>query len=269
MPFCAGRAWPETAHGWIPRQSRIWGPTFRRRGLVFADGTPLEPVEQQRELTSRNSCTPRRRPRGRSSRSTGLPTRARGGPIDAGGGRHRDNRLYTDANGQSIHIRLESGTPTDHTIEITTREQVFAPLTHGLGYIRLKGLIFQHAGNGFPLPQRGAMVDTVGGARWIIEGNTIEWANAIGLEIGGGGGGFGAQQANGATSAHIVRGNTIRYCGVEGIAGMGTRDVLVENNLIEWCGWADAEREWESAGVKFHSAQNLIFRRERGPPYPP
>ena len=105
------------------------------------------------------------------------------------------------------------------------------------------------------------MVDTAGGTRWIIEGNTIEWANAIGLEIGGGGGGFGAAQSNSPTSGHIVRGNTIRYCGVEGMAGMGTRDVLVEDNTVEWCGWADAEREWESAGVKFHSAQNLIFRR--------
>jgi hypothetical protein len=53
----------------------------------------------------------------------------------------------------------------------------------------------------------------------------------------------------------------MRYCGVEGVAGMGTRDVLIENNLIEWCGWADAEREWESAGAKFHSAQNMLFRR--------
>jgi hypothetical protein len=127
----------------------------------------------------------------------------------------------------------------------------------------LKGLTVAHAGNGFPLPQRGAMVDTAGGARWIIEDNTIEWANAIGLEIGGGGFGRGAGAAAAApqaTSNHIVRNNTMRYCGIEGLAGMGTRDVLVENNLIEWCCWADAEREWESAGVKFHSARNLLFR---------
>ena len=141
-------------------------------------------------------------------------------------------------------------------IEITMREQVFAPTTRGLGYIRVKGLTFQHAGNGFPLPQRGAMVDTQAGSHWIIEDNTFEWANAIGLEIGGGGG-FGAQAA---ASAHIVRHNTMRYCGVEGIAGIGTRDVLFEGNLIEWCGWADAEREWESAGAKFHSARNMMFR---------
>jgi hypothetical protein len=42
---------------------------------------------------------------------------------------------------------------------------------------------------------------------------------------------------------------------------MGTTNTLVEDNLIEWCGWADAERGWEAAGAKFHRAQNMLFRR--------
>jgi hypothetical protein len=42
---------------------------------------------------------------------------------------------------------------------------------------------------------------------------------------------------------------------------MGTSDALIEDNLIEWCGWADAERGWEAAGAKFHNARNLLFRR--------
>ncbi len=42
---------------------------------------------------------------------------------------------------------------------------------------------------------------------------------------------------------------------------MGTSDTLVEDNLIEWCGWADAERGWEAAGAKFHRAHNMLFRR--------
>jgi len=218
------------------------------------DGQPLEPVELQRELVTPKLYTPPLP--GTPQPLTGLPARARGGPLMQEVGGTEDARFWTDANGQSIHVRLPNGTPADHTIEITIREQVFAPLNRGLGYIRLKGLTFQHAGNGFPLPQRGAMVDVQGGTHWIIEDNTFEWANAIGLEIGGGG--FGAQQS---PTAHIIRGNTMRYCGVEGVAGMGTRDALIENNLIEWCGWADAEREWESAGAKFHSAQNMLFRR--------
>ena len=240
---------------WLDTKAVDMGPYFRRRGLVFVDGKPLEPVELQRELVTPKLYTPPLP--GTPQPLTGLPPRARGGPIMQEVGGTEDARFWTDANGQSIHVRLPNGTPADHTIEITIREQVFAPLNRGLGYIRLKGLTFQHAGNGFPLPQRGAMVDVQGGTHWIIEDNTFEWANAIGLEIGGGGG-FGGQQS---PTAHIIRGNTMRNCGVEGVAGMGTRDVLIENNLIEWCGWADAEREWESAGAKFHSAQNMLFRR--------
>jgi hypothetical protein len=64
-----------------------------------------------------------------------------------------------------------------------------------------------------------------------------------------------------AGASHILRRNTIRYCGVEGIGGMGTSNTLIEDNVIEWCGWADAERGWEAAGAKFHNARNLLFRR--------
>ena len=239
---------------WLDTKSVDMGPYFRRRGLVFVDGKPLEPVELQRELGSAKLYTPP--PPGTPQPLNGLPPRARGGPIMQEIGGTEEGRFWPDANGQSIHVRLPNGTPADHRIEVTTREQVFAPTNRGLGYIRVKGLIFQHAGNGFPLPQRGAMLDVVGGNHWIIEDNTIEWANGIGVEIGGGVGGPQQQP-----QAHIIRRNTIRYCGIEGIAGIGTRDVLVEDNLLEWCGWADAEREWESAAAKFHSAQNMLFRR--------
>jgi len=58
-----------------------------------------------------------------------------------------------------------------------------------------------------------------------------------------------------------VRGNTIRYVGVEGIGGMGTSNTLIEDNLVEWVGWQDAERAWEAAGVKLHRARNLLLRR--------
>ena len=37
--------------------------------------------------------------------------------------------------------------------------------------------------------------------------------------------------------------------------------MLVEDNLIEHCCWHDAERMYESAGVKFHHARNMLFRR--------
>jgi hypothetical protein len=102
------------------------------------------------------------------------------------------------------------------------------------------------------------MISLAGGDHWILEDNTIEWANGAGLDIGMDGNSGNARRAG---ASQIIRRNTIRYCGVEGIGGMGTTDTLVEDNLIEWCGWADAERGWEAAGAKFHFARNMLFRR--------
>ena len=52
----------------------------------------------------------------------------------------------------------------------------------------------------------------------------------------------------------------MRYCGLSGLTGMGTSNLLVEDNLIEWIGWQDAEHMSESAGIKFHNARNLLLR---------
>jgi hypothetical protein len=236
---------------WLDTKSVDMGPYFRRRGLIFADGVPLEPVEQYAELGN-VPLRPSSQVRG------GLPARKRGGPIMQEIGGSPDGRYWVEHQGNVLHIRVPGGDPAKSLIEITTREQAFAPRQSGLGYIRIKGLTFQQAGNAFPPPQRG-LVSTGGGHHWVIEGNTIEWANGVGLDIG-------AQHWTGprdsqAGNSQVVRGNTIRYIGVEGIGGMGTVDTLIEDNLIEWVGWQDAERAWEAAGAKFHRARNLLFRR--------
>lgn len=251
-------ALPSVAGNWEWLDPRVvdMGPYFRRRGLVFVDGKPLEPMEQLRELAMPHLqpdpvfTTP---PEARN----GLPPRRRGGPLMQEIGGSPDARFWAQDSGTAIHIRLASGAPADHTIEVTTRKQAFVPSQKGLGYIRIKGITFQHCANAYPFPQYG-MVSTVGGNHWIIEDNVIEWANGMGLDIGSDGdSGFTPQSG----ASQIVRRNTIRYCGVEGIGGMGNRDTAIEDNLIEWCGWADAERGWEAAGAKFHVGRNLLFRR--------
>jgi hypothetical protein len=247
---------------WLDTKKVDMGPYFRRRGLVFLDGKPLEPMEQSRELgyTPLRSHIPTPPSTNQPAGNNGLPVRIRGGAIMQEVGGSPDARFWVENTGNAIHIRVPTNTPAKPLIEITTREQVFAPLETGLGYIRVKGITFQHAGNGYPPPQRG-LVSTAGGHHWIIEGNTIEWANGVGLDIGNSGRSGGFAPASPAGAGQIIRGNTIRYCGVEGMAGMGTQNALIEDNLIEWCGWADAERAWEAAGAKFHGAQNMLFRR--------
>ncbi len=247
---------------WLDTRKVDMGPYFRRRGLVFLDGKPLEPMEQSRELGNSplRSWIPAAPSTNQPTGRNGLPARLRGGAIMQEVGGSPDARFWVENTGNAIHIRVPTNTSAKPLIEITTREQAFVPLQPGLAYIRVKGITFQHAGNGYPPPQRG-LVSTAGGNHWIIEGNTIEWANGVGLDIGNGnwGGGSGTPVPQ-AGAYQIIRGNTIRYCGVEGMAGMGTQNALIEDNLIEWCGWADAERAWEAAGAKFHGARNLLFR---------
>ncbi|MBW8734824.1 MAG: right-handed parallel beta-helix repeat-containing protein [Asticcacaulis sp.] len=241
---------------WLDPTKVDMGPYLRRRGLVFVDGMPLEPVEQLRELAAKalppvpNFTAP-------AVPQNGLPARRRGGPVMQEIGGMPDARVWVDPSGTAIQIRLTSGTPADHVIEVTTRQHAFIPARSGLSYIRVKGLTFQHAGNAYPFPQYG-MVSLAGGDHWVLEDNTLEWANGIGLAIGFDGDSAGARNAG---ASQVIRRNTLRYCGVEGIGGMGTTDALIEDNLIEWCGWADAERGWEAAGAKFHRARNMMFRR--------
>jgi hypothetical protein len=241
---------------WLDSKVVDMGPYVRRRGLVFVDGKPLEPVEQQREL-----ALPHLQPMPDftvpAQPQNGLPARRRGGPIMQEVGGSPNARFWVNDSGTAIHVRLESGTPADHIIEVTTRQHTFIPAESGIGYVRVKGITFQHVGNEYPFPQYG-MVSLAGGDHWIVEDSTFEWANGMGISIGrDSDAGF----AKNAGASQILRRNTFRYCGVEGIGGMGTSDTLIEDNLIEWCGWADAERGWEAAGAKFHRAHNMLFRR--------
>jgi hypothetical protein len=242
--------------GWLDTKIVDMGPFLRRRGLVFVDGKPLEPMEQLRELAMAKlpSIPDFTVP---SVPQFGMPARRRGGPIMQEVGGSPDARFWVENSGNAIHVRLASGTPSDHLIEVTTRQHAFIPAHSGIGFIRVKGITFQHAGNAYPFPQYGT-VSLAGGDHWIFEDNTVEWANGVGLDIGSDGNSAGAPQTG---ASQIVRRNTFRYCGIEGIGGMGTTNTLVEDNLVEWCGWADAERGWEAAGAKFHRAKNMLFRR--------
>lgn len=192
-----------------------------RRGAVFVDGKRLEQVELYQEL-----------------------------------GRH-DGAFWCEHDGLTIHVRLpDDADPAQHEVELAIQEQVFAPRTRGLNYIRVKGLIFEHAANAFPVPQRG-MVSASRGSFWIIEDCTLRHANSVALDIG-------AQdwdmKSPGVVGHSIVRRNHIDDVGVCGIAGMAVQDSLLESNLIEHVGWQDVELTWETGGIKLHTTKNCLLR---------
>ncbi len=192
-----------------------------RRGAVFVDGKRLEQVELYREL-----------------------------------GQH-DGAFWCEHDGLMIHVRLPGDAdPAQHEVELVIQEQVFAPRTRGLNYIRVKGLTFEHAANAFPVPQRG-MVSASRGNHWIIEDCTLRHANSVALDIGAQDWDMTSPEVVGHT---IVRRNHIDDAGVCGIAGMGVQDSLLESNLIEHVGWQDVELTWETGGIKLHTTKNCLLR---------
>ena len=233
-------------HMWLRYAQDNMSTYFRRRGLVFVDGKPLEPVETPAELA------------GPSPRSMNYFTEVHWKPLFKEFA-PETGKVWIETNGMTLHIRLANDDdPARHVIEITTQEQIFSPAERYQSYIRVKGITFEYAGNGFPVPQRG-MVSTNRGNHFIFEDNTFEWANSVGLDIGNED--WGASRPPQPVGFDVIRGNTFRYCGIEGLGGTGgPQSTLVEKNLFEWIGWQDAAMMSESAGTKMHVTRNLLFR---------
>jgi hypothetical protein len=205
----------------MPKPEELWRH-LKRRGLVFVDGRRLEQVELYQGL-----------------------------------GR-KDGVFWCEHDGLGVHVRLPGDAdPAQHDVELAIQEHVFAPRMRGLGYIRVKGISFEHAANGFPVPQRG-LVSLSRGHHWIIEDCVIRQANGVALDIG-------AQdwdmEPPPAIGYAIVRRNHIDEAGVCGIAGMAVQDTLIESNLIEHVGYQDVELAWETGGVKLHSTRNCLLLR--------
>lgn len=196
---------------------------FKRRGMIFLNGKPIEQVEKPIQLAAKDS-----------------------------------GAFWIEHNGMRVHVRFPGNTaPKDWAIEATTKEQVFAPKQYGLGYIKLKGISFQHCGNGFPVPQRG-MISASRGHHWVIEDCTIEWANSLGIDLGNE---MWHTTNQPLIGFHVLRRNTIRHCGISGLQAMRAKTILVEDNLFDHIGWHDAEHGFESGGIKFHRAENTLIRR--------
>ena len=197
---------------------------LNRRGMVFCDGKPLHQVQLYNQLSL------------------------------------QEDSFWVEANGQTIHFRLKNDAdPSKHKIEITCREQCFAPELPFLSYIKLKGLTCAHAATGAPVPQRGS-ISCYRGHHWIIEDCVIDWSNAVGIDIG-----------NECWHHEIIPGQQIGYsiirgckiynAGVCGIAGLFATHFLIEDNLIQGTGWQRMELSWEAAGIKTHNSIDSMIRR--------
>lgn len=185
---------------------------------------------------------------------------------------------WVDSTGTVIHVHaFGTENPNESTMEVTVQQHFLKPDKTYLSYIQVKGIYFQHAGNGFPRTGVGALF-TKGGHHWIIEENRFNGINSVAIEIG-------AlleetpdrtvmRKRFGEIENHpgqtIVRNNEVSDCGTGGIQGMVNRNVLVEKNHLHHIGWQDVERYWECAAIKLLLCngvlvqQNLIHDCEAG-----
>lgn len=197
---------------------------LNRRGMVFCDGKPLQQVSLYNQLSQ------------------------------------KEGSYWVEANGQTVHFRLEKDDdPANHLIELTSREQCFAPEVPFLSYIRVKGLICAHAATGAPVPQRGS-ISCYRGHHWIIEDCEIDWSNAVGIDIGNECWHHEPHPEQ-MIGYSIIRGCRIRDVGVCGIAALFAEQYLIEDNLIEGTGWQKMELSWEAGAIKAHNSVSCLIRR--------
>lgn len=222
-PFCLDNFPPQE-----DRDTWKMFPSFElRRGQIFADGAQLVQVP-------------------------GFDRLAEGG-----------GRFWVEDNGMTVHVRLAGdAAPETKLFEVTTREQVFAPVRRYLNYIRVSGLRMFHAANGVPIPppQRG-LLSAAAGHHWIVEDCEIGYANTLGMDLGGQWWSYGKGERQGF---HIIRRNHIHHCGVSSISAwhnMANENILVEDNLITDNCWMPIHDHYESAGVKIHRTENSLIRR--------
>ncbi len=221
-PFCAVNILHDRL--FIEYDKTDMTPYLNRRGCVFCDGKPLRQVPLYRFMGE------------------------------------EDGTYWVEANGMKVHFRLPGDAdPKDHRIEVTVREQCFAPAIPFLNYIRVKGLICEHAAMGAPVPQRGA-ISAFRGHHWVIEDCEINWSNAVAIDVGNECWHH-THRPDEVIGYSVIRNCTIRDAGVCGIAGIYAEGMLIEDNVIEGTGWQKMELSWEAAGIKLHDSVNGLIRR--------
>ena len=220
-PFLARNAYEYMTH-YGQLQDAAWlTRAMLRRAMIFHNGQRLTQVLRARELAG---C---------------------------------DGVFWVEESGLRCHFRLPGDAKPDAPLEISAREQTFAPRERGLGFIRVSGFRLEHAAGPLPVPQHGSL-STARGHHWIIEDCRVTWANGVGMDIGIQ---SWASTPIGATGRHIIRRNHIRHCGVCGLAGaLGVTHTLIEDNTFEHIGYHNLERMYECGGIKFHLARHTLVR---------
>ncbi len=180
---------------------------------------------------------------------------------------------FASDDGQQLLVHLKDNVaPAAGTIEITTRDRIFAPHRRGQGYITVDGFVFERCATRPGFPQLGA-VSTRSGQYWIIRNNIVRQTTGRGIDCG-------SETWDPAElidtetpdkhifigGHHLVEGNVCTDNAEGGIAAWNTDFVRIIGNVVrDNCSSALGSEhsliDFEAGGIKVHAFRNGVIER--------
>lgn len=194
-----------------------------------------------------------------------------------------------DTNETVIYANFQDLDPAKEKVEITVRRNCFMPTAKYIGYITLSGFNVNKAATTWapPAAYQDGMIGAHWSKGWIIEDCDISGSKCCGISLGN----YSQEnndmyffknhvksptqmerdavcraQYDGWTKetvgSHIIRRCNIHHCEQTGIVGrMGCVFSIIEDNHIHHINNMQQLGGAEIAGIKFHAAIDVIFRR--------
>ncbi len=179
---------------------------------------------------------------------------------------------FSSNDGQQLLVHLKNNTvPAKATIEVTTRDRIFAPHRRGLGYIRVEGFVFERCATRPDWPQLGAL-STRTGNHWTIRNNIVRDTTGKGIDCG-------IETWNPESliatepedrriligGHHLVEGNLVTHNAQCGIAAWNTESVRIIGNIVRDNAARGGEKplsflaDAEAAGIKVHAFRHGVI----------
>ncbi|HWB54364.1 MAG TPA: right-handed parallel beta-helix repeat-containing protein, partial [Tepidisphaeraceae bacterium] len=169
-----------------------------------------------------------------------------------------------------VHLK-DNAAPTPGSIEITTRDRIFAPHRRGLGYIHVEGFIFERCASRPSWPQLGAL-SCRSGKFWVIRNNIVRDTTGKGIDCG-------SETWNPAllgyteprdkhliiAGGNLVEDNLIMDNDECGICAWNTYSVRIIGNVVRNNCARGAEKprnflaDAEAAGIKVHAFRDGVI----------
>lgn len=185
-----------------------------------------------------------------------------------------------DAGNTTLYAQFPGINPNQAQVEISKRQVVFFPSSHGINFVTVRGLTLRNAAPNWASPDslQMAVIGPNWAKGWVIEDCEIYHSSTCGISLGKYGDGYDymgtADSYNQAVAralthgwnkdtvgSHIVRNNRVHHCGQTGIVGsLGCCFSSVTGNEVHDI-YLEADRPtgYENAGIKFHGAIDVLI----------